>query len=72
MHSSVLEVKMSAKDLRLEPNELRRLGFDHDMPANSWHCGHVSYYANHGTWWRDGWQFHPQSVDDLRCDKAID
>jgi hypothetical protein len=32
----------------------------------------VSYYANYGTWWRDGWQFHPQTVADLRCDKAID
>jgi hypothetical protein len=67
-----LEIDMSVSDLRLEPKELRALGFEHDFQPNVWHRGHVSYYANYGTWWRDGWQFHPQTVADLRCDKAID
>ena len=56
------------KTLRLDPPELRRLGFVREPKTYNWRCGHVLYDQEHRTWWRDGWQFDPQAESDIAAD----
>ena len=62
---------MASTDLRLEYAELKSMGFVNELGTDNWRLGHVVYDAGHGSWWRDGWQFNPRTVDDLQCDKEF-
>jgi len=58
--------------LRLEPLDLRRLGFVRESGTYNWRCGHVLYDQEHRTWWRDGWQFHPQAEIEIESETPVD